>query len=130
MPKIKVVHPFVLNEPTGPVPFTVGDHDISPAQLKHWFLQGCIADGRAYLVQDMPETLAPTGSDEHTNALAKAEALAKEEAKKKQGEKEAAKAKAKLEAEAKAKAKLEAEKQKAQAEKTKMPEETKSETKK
>jgi len=51
MPKIMVTKPFKLSLRRGQERlFGPGEHDVSAEELEHWFVQGCIADGRAHVV--------------------------------------------------------------------------------
>jgi hypothetical protein len=58
MPRIHVLQPFVLRIGQTRVVYDVGVHEISEADLGHWFVQACIKDGRAVpLVVDEGESL-------------------------------------------------------------------------
>lgn len=85
MPKLKVTTPFSLRPGTGqPLrEFSVGVHDISDDDLQHWFVQGCIAEGRAVVMgadygtgQDATVTVSatparPVKAQEYTEAALK-----------------------------------------------------------
>jgi hypothetical protein len=57
MPKIKVVSPFALrlDNKTPRREFRVGDHEVNEAELSHWFIKACLADGRAVLLAPAPK---------------------------------------------------------------------------
>jgi hypothetical protein len=57
MPKIQVTQPFVLRVGKTRTVFTPGIHEIGTEELEHWFLKGCLAEGRAFLLQ--PEGPCP-----------------------------------------------------------------------
>ncbi len=52
MPSITVNSPFSLRMGSGaPVrEFSAGEHKLSDQELAHWFVQGCIKEGRALLL--------------------------------------------------------------------------------
>lgn len=53
MPKIKVSKPFVQRLGRGEKrEFGVGEHEVSKRELAHWFMQGCIKEGRAHVVSE------------------------------------------------------------------------------
>lgn len=56
MPAIKVDQPFSLrvNSKSQVREFGRGIHKISEAELGHWFMQGCLKEGRAALLADEP----------------------------------------------------------------------------
>jgi len=55
MCKILVIHPFSLRlDSDAPVrEFAEGEHTLSEAEYEHWFVQGCIAEGRAKLFSNV-----------------------------------------------------------------------------
>lgn len=61
MPTIKVDHPFSLRVSSGAElrEFGKGQHTVSQAELEHWFIQGCLKEGRATLVPDAAIEPAP-----------------------------------------------------------------------
>lgn len=77
MPLIEVRIPFTLRlcrECKGRH-FHKGQHEVSRQEFEHWFVQGCIAEGRAVIVP-MPEIAmetvapgAPANHDEFTDAM-------------------------------------------------------------
>jgi hypothetical protein len=75
MPKIQVLQPFVLRDGERRIVFDVGTHDVTDAELSHWFVQACIADGRAVPLGEgesagTDETIPPTGEADSTPAPA------------------------------------------------------------
>ena len=57
MPRIKVLRPFCLRlgRSHAPREFAVGEHEISEAELGHWFFRACLAEGRAVLLPEEAE---------------------------------------------------------------------------
>lgn len=55
MPTINVLQPFSLRVASGaPVrEFGKGSHTVSDKEYNHWFIQGCLTDGRAVLMADV-----------------------------------------------------------------------------
>lgn len=62
MPIIKVIKPFGLRLSSDKErqDFGVGEHFLSDEELRHWFVQACIKEGRAALV---PEPVAEDDGD-------------------------------------------------------------------
>lgn len=61
MPTIKVDHPFSLRVSSDAElrEFDKGQHTVTTAELEHWFIQGCLKEGRATLVSDADIEPAP-----------------------------------------------------------------------
>jgi hypothetical protein len=109
MPTIRVIHPFYFSADKK-VParlFAPGVHTLTDDEFKHWFIQGCLADGRAEEAVDpavlaaieaakkaAEEEAAKVAAIEAAKKAAEEEAakVAAEEAAKKAAEEEAAKA--------------------------------------
>lgn len=70
MPLIEVHIPFTLRlcrERKGRH-FCQGQHELSRQEFEHWFVQGCIAEGRAVVVpvpEQAMETVAPSAAVNH-----------------------------------------------------------------
>lgn len=60
MPTIEVLQPFGLrlDSSTPRRDFGHGVHEVSDAELDHWFMQACLKDKRAVLVEDKEATEA------------------------------------------------------------------------
>jgi hypothetical protein len=59
MPRILVTKPFKARfdrTSAGKRDFAVGEHTLTQAELEDWFVQACIADGRAELLPDVEAT--------------------------------------------------------------------------
>lgn len=54
MPTIHIIHPFSLRPATGAEErvFAAGQHTVTSEELGHWFMQGCLKEGRAVLVAE------------------------------------------------------------------------------
>ena len=62
MPVIKVIHGFAmrLNSSTPKRTFKAGQrYKLTREEMNHWFVQGCIAEGRAIEVPEKPDTDKP-----------------------------------------------------------------------
>ena len=61
MPAIKVYSSFALRLGPGEAvrEFGLGEHELSAEELAHWFIQGCIKEGRAV---ELPGKGTATGS--------------------------------------------------------------------
>jgi hypothetical protein len=66
MYKILVILPFELRlDSETPVrKFTEGEHTLSEEEYGHWFVQGCIEEGRAKLLADMEEKAGSGDADD------------------------------------------------------------------
>lgn len=82
MGKINVVQPFKVQFARGQEirEFALGEHELTADELQHWFVQGCIKEGRAVvLAEPAAKTEAPAKAEHaaKTEAPAKTKAPAK-----------------------------------------------------
>ncbi len=68
MPKIKVTKPFAVTYERGTDPkfYGQGEHELTAKQMDHWFVKGCIAEGRATVLADasaVAATVAAAAAD-------------------------------------------------------------------
>lgn len=61
MPRLIVTKPFHVQFERGTPRrhFTAGEHPVTQAELEDWFVQACIAEGRAEMLKDEPAAPAP-----------------------------------------------------------------------
>ena len=62
--RIRVTKPFTVRfDKETRREFGKGEHELTKAELGHWFVAGCIAEGRATVLPEETPASSPSGSD-------------------------------------------------------------------
>lgn len=78
MPQIMVTKPFnVTYERGNTVGYARGEHELTKEQLGHWFVQGCIAEGRATVLPDAAASATVAAVAVDLSGMTKKQLLAK-----------------------------------------------------